>query len=400
MENVRLGDIAELITKGTTPTSIGYQFVENGVNFIKIESIDNNGIINKSNVSYITDECNARLSRSQLKENDILFSIAGAIGRVAIVNKAVLPANTNQALAIIRLGEKYNKKFFKYLLVSNYIKKQYEKRKQGVAQINLSLTDISDLQIPVVSEKQQEKIVKELEKVEKLINVNKKQIELLDELIKAKFTEMFGDPIINTKKWNKTCLKELTETIVNGNTPKGGDKVYVDEGIMFFRSQNVWKNRLEMDNIAYIDIDTHNKMKKSSLKHNDILITKTGRINTENSSLGRTAIYTGEDDKANINGHVYLVRLKKNIINHEFVLFILTSDEYREHIRNVCVGGIDKRQLNKDHIENFPIIIPPIELQEDFAKIVKKIEKQKIIYEENLKSLEELNEKLMNKYFN
>lgn len=187
---------------------------------------------------------------------------------------------------------------------------------------------------------------------------------------------MFGDPIINQLKWKIVRLKDISTKIMSGNTPKGGEQAYVKSGIEFYRSQNVWKNKIEKDDIAYIDLDTHKKMLKSSLMHNDLLITKTGRINTENSSLGRTALYDGEDDKANINGHVYLVRLKDGEM-HEYILRILISDSYREYIRSVCVGGIDKRQLNKEHIENFPIIYPPIELQKKFIKFVKQVDKQK-----------------------
>ena len=186
---------------------------------------------------------------------------------------------------------------------------------------------------------------------------------------------MFGDPILNDKNWEVKKLKDLSTLIMSGNTPKGGKNVYVDDGIMFFRSQNVWRKRLELDDIAYIDEKTNNSMKKSQLKHGDLLITKTGRINTENSSLGRTAIYLGEDGQANINGHVYLVRLNKEV-NHDYILEILISKEYREYIRSVCVGGIDKRQLNKEHIEDFPIIYPPIELQKEFTDKVKQIDKQ------------------------
>ncbi|MCX7749205.1 MAG: restriction endonuclease subunit S [Clostridia bacterium] len=187
---------------------------------------------------------------------------------------------------------------------------------------------------------------------------------------------MFGDPVTNPMGWKLERLKKLSAKIMSGNTPKGGNQVYVEMGIAFFRSQNVWRNRLELDDIAYIDKETHNKMGKSSLKNRDILMTKTGRINTENSSLGRAAMYLGEDDCANINGHVYLIRLKKGIVN-EFILFILTTDEYREYIRSVCVGGIDKRQINKEHIEEFPIILPPQELQIQFADFVKQVDKSK-----------------------
>lgn len=152
------------------------------------------------------------------------------------------------------------------------------------------------------------------------------------------------------------------------------------------------------EDIAFIDQNTHNKMMKSSLKYKDILMTKTGRINTENSSLGRAALYLGEDDNANVNGHVYLIRLNKDII-HEFVLHILTTKEYRGHIRSVCVGGIDKRQLNKEHIEDFPIIQPPVSLQNQFAERVQAIEKQKAQAQASLEKAEELFASLLQKSF-
>ena len=209
---------------------------------------------------------------------------------------------------------------------------------------------------------------------------------------------MFGDPVKNEKGWETIKLKDLTSKILSGNTPKGGSENYIENGIMFFRSQNVWKNKLVLDDIAYIDEKTHLKMKNSSLKHKDILMTKTGRINTENSSLGRASIYYGEDNKANINGHVYLIRLKENVIN-EFVLYILVSNSYRDLIRNVCVGGIDKRQLNKEHIEDFPIINPPLESQLNFVNKFKNIELQKALVKQQAQQSEDLFQALLQQSF-
>ena len=108
---VRLGDIATVITKGTTPTSIGFDFQNEGVNFVKIESVDENGHFICEKFDHISDECHKKLKRSQLQENDILFSIAGAIGRTTIVTKNI-PDNCivcgNPARIINRNGEKVN----------------------------------------------------------------------------------------------------------------------------------------------------------------------------------------------------------------------------------------------------------------------------------------------------
>jgi type I restriction enzyme S subunit len=119
---------------------------------------------------------------------------------------------------------------------------------------------------------------------------------------------------------------------------------------------------------------------------------------TENSSLGRAAMFLGEDNTANVNGHVYLIRLKKDEAN-EFILHILTTKEYRNLIREVCVGGIDKRQLNKDHIEEFPIIYPPLKHQYDFVTKLLLTQNQKKQLEVSAKESKNLFNKLMNLNF-
>jgi len=98
----KLGELTHVITKGTTPTTFGRPFTEEGIHFVKVESVDNQGAIREEKLAYIDEETHALLKRSQLAKNDILYSIAGAIGRVALVPERILPANTNQALAIIR----------------------------------------------------------------------------------------------------------------------------------------------------------------------------------------------------------------------------------------------------------------------------------------------------------
>ena len=187
---------------------------------------------------------------------------------------------------------------------------------------------------------------------------------------------MFGDPVENPFGWTVKRLRELSLLITNGNTPKGGSENYVSKGIIFLRSQNVWRNRIDFDDVVYIDEATHADMAKSSVHDKDILITKTGRINTENSSLGRAALFRGDDNSANINGHVYLVRLNGTVVP-EYVVAILTGESYRRYIRKVCVGGIDKRQINLDQVEDFPIILPPQEQQEQFAAFVTQTDKSK-----------------------
>ena len=246
----------------------------------------------------------------------------------------------------------------------------------GATRQKLTQATMRKMLIPKRSLEEQKTIVNKLAITQSIITHRKQQLLKLDELVKARFVEMFGEPIDNPMKWQVKPLKKLSTLITNGNTPKGGSENYVDSGIIFLRSQNVWRNRIDLSDVAYIDEATNQKMRKSIVKHKDILITKTGRINTENSSLGRAALYLGQDDSANINGHVYLVRLNDSVVP-EFVVTILTGEAYRKYIRKVCVGGIDKRQINLDQVEEFPIILPPIEQQKAFADFSNQINKSK-----------------------
>lgn len=192
IKRVRLSEIAELVTKGTTPTTLGYEFQDTGVNFLKIECFSEKGDYIQNKATHISEECHEKLKRSQLKEGDILFSIAGVIGRVAIVTRNMLPANINQALAIIRIKkDDIYLPYVKLILTSPLIKKQFERKKQGVAQLNISLKDINDLEIPLPEIGKQIEYANSFKKVEKLIYTRQYQLQKLDELVKARFVEMF-----------------------------------------------------------------------------------------------------------------------------------------------------------------------------------------------------------------
>jgi type I restriction enzyme, S subunit len=299
---------------------------------------------------------------------------------------------------IISYNEKLINKRYLLHFLPNELK--YIEDKTAYATVkHLSINTINDIQIPLPPLSTQKRIAEILDAADALRRKDQELLKKYDELAQAIFIDMFGDPVKNEKGWEVKKLGDISIKIHSGNTPKGGSNVYVKKGITFFRSQNVWKNKLIYDDIAFIDDKTHTSMMKSSLKNKDILMTKTGRINTENSSLGRAALFLGEDDTANLNGHVYLIRLQNNQV-HEFVVHILTTKEYRALIRDTCVGGIDKRQLNKDHIEDFPIIYPPIHSQRNFSELSNNIQIEKRNLELSAIKSEGIFNSLIQKAFN
>ena len=157
-ESKPLSDLTSLITKGTTPTSVGFNFEEDGIKYIKAENICEDTSINLNDCMHISQDCHNTLKRSQLQNGDILFSIAGVIGRVGVITKECLPANTNQALAIIRFdtSKEINKEYAKHALLSPFVESQWKMKKRGAAQMNISLKDVGDINIPLPSLAKQE----------------------------------------------------------------------------------------------------------------------------------------------------------------------------------------------------------------------------------------------------
>lgn len=163
---VRLGDICSLITKGTTPKS----YTTSGVAFVKTEAFEDSRII-PERLSYVDNETHTTfLKRSILEEDDILISIAGTIGKCAMVPKDILPANTNQALAIIRLADGNSPKYVMYVLQSDIMKRYMAKSIKGSAQPNLNLQQLNDFIFPLPSLAEQMRLVHLLDNFEKICN--------------------------------------------------------------------------------------------------------------------------------------------------------------------------------------------------------------------------------------
>lgn len=181
-EEKKLGDMCSLITKGTTPTSIGFNFTASGINFIKVESIDKSGNIDFEKIAFISNQCHQVLSRSQIHEGDILFSIAGALGRTAIVKNNICPANINQAIGIIRLNKNMiNLHYLYYFLNKNDFQQMLNTISVTGAQPNLSLTNLNNFEIKFP------KSVKEQTRIANLLSDMDAEIENLEKkLAKAK----------------------------------------------------------------------------------------------------------------------------------------------------------------------------------------------------------------------
>ena len=382
MKKYRLGDLAVMITKGTTPTSLGFDFVDEGINFVKIESIAENGDFLTDKFAHISAECDNKLSRSQLRKNDILFSIAGAIGRTAIVTEEILPANTNQALAIIRVPEGViDYSYLKYVLQSASVVEQFEKKKQGVAQLNISLRDISDFFIPLCSVEQQNLIVATIDKVSELIALRKQQLAKLDELVKSRFIEMFGEVETNIQRFTMKRMDECCK-FIGGAQP---DKSYfeyekTDENVRLIQIRDYKSDKF----ITYIP----KEMARKTCTAEDIMV---GRYGPPIFQIlgGIEGAYNVALMKA-VPSKEFNVEYFRNFLKSEKLLRYLESFSQR-------TAGQDGIQIDK--LNAYPCFVPPIELQNQFATFVEQVDKSKLAIQKSLEQLETLKKALMQKYF-
>ena len=388
----RLGELCEIVSGSTPKTSI-QEYWDGNIKWITPAELNDDSYIITDSVRKITELGVRKTGLSPFPAGTVILSSRAPIGKVAIAGCEMY---CNQGFKNLICSERISNRYLFWFLKGNT--EYLNSLGRGATFKEISKQIVSSIEINVPNIKEQEDAVSVLEQVSSIIQLRKQELSQLDDLVKARFVEMFGEPIDNPKGWETKKLKDLSTLITNGNTPKGGSENYVENGIMFLRSQNVWRNRLDLSDVAYIDEATNQKLSKSVVMHNDILITKTGRINTENSSLGRATLYSGVDRSANINGHVYLVRLKETVVP-EFVVTILTGEAYRRYIRKVCVGGIDKRQINLDQVEDFPIIMPPIHLQQQFSDFVQEVDKSKVVVQKALDDAQLLFDNLMQQYF-
>ena len=362
---IQLSEIAELITKGTTPTTMGFDFQENGVNFLKIECFDENGGFVESKVTHISEECNKKLRRSQLKEGDILFSIAGAIGRVAIVTKEMLPANTNQALAIIRIvDEQIYLPYVKLILTSPIVTNQLEKKKQGVAQLNLSLKDINEILMPLPSKKQQIELADLFKKVADVIYKRNAELLSLDNLIKARFVEMF-------ESVQETCeIGYYIKALIAGKSLAGEseceNKVLKTGAVSF--------DYFDASQIKNLPVD-YKPQKEHLVNVGDLIIS---RMNTAELT-GATAYVWSVPDKVYIPDRLWKAILEEKC-NPIFVWQMLIQPSTKEQIQRECSGTSGSmKNISKAGMLGIKVKKVNIDMQNDFADFVKQVDKSKFM---------------------
>ena len=251
---------------------------------------------------------------------------------------------------------------------------------------------LKELKINYPSAEKQKEIVKILDNIVHVIDFRKKQLHQLDELVKARFVEMFGNPVLNQKNWKIEKLCDITSKIGSGATPKGGKESYIVDGISLIRSMNVHNGQFEYKELAHISDEQAERLENVTVEKNDVLLNITG------ASVARSCIVPFNVLPARVNQHVCIIRCK-DFVSSIFLNHLFIEDNYQDLLWELAGSGATREAITKQQIENLQIIMPPIELQEQFATFVEQADKSKFAVQKALDEAQTLFDSLMQEYF-
>ena len=387
MKHYRLGDICNIVSGGT-PSRSNPLFWDGGtIPWIKIGNITKKYV--DSADEYITQEGLDGSSAKMLPAGTILYTIFATLGEVGILK---IDACTNQAISglMIKNPEQVRTDYIYYYLKS---KKSYVSNiGRGVAQNNINMSMLRDFDIPLPDVEQQDEIVTVLERTGSVIEARKTELNKLDELIKARFVEMFGNPVTNEKGWPSKFMSELTTKIGSGATPKGGKESYREEGITLIRSMNVHNGEFDYKDLAHISDEQAAKLDGVTIEPNDVLLNITG------ASVARSCVVPNEILPARVNQHVCIIRCKEHVIP-EFLNKLLIDDNYQSLLWSIAGSGATREAITKQQVEELQIILPPITTQKEFVEFVKQVDKSKVEVQKVLEETQLLFDSLMQEYF-
>jgi type I restriction enzyme S subunit len=415
------------ITKGSTPTSYGFEYMSEGTSFVKTENINSFGQIEKSN-QYIDSKCHEFLKRSQLADKDLLFSIAGTIGRVGRVNAEILPANTNQALAIIR-GDWNNvdNAFLFYYLRSPIIQKEAEHSVVGVGRANLSLTDIGDFTFLLPPLPEQNRIVQKIEELFTKLDEGVKELQaakaqikryrqsVLKHAFEGKLTEEWRKknkvgsepatvilekikeerkkalgnkykelPAVDTTDlpelpagWVWTVVGQIANISGGKRLPKGKSYIEGKSGFPYIRVTDFENMTVDVNNLKYLDEATHKVIKQYIIRKEDLYISIAGTI-------GKAGYIPDELDGANLTENAARIKFY-NSLDKKYIAYCINSEFCQSQIKSLTISS-NQPKLALFRIEQ--IFVPFCRVSEQQI-IIAEIERLFSVADETEKTIDE-----------
>ena len=378
----KLGEVCIQITDGSHNPPSGVEQSE--YLMLSSKNIDDDFITLDSPRFLSHSDYIAENKRTTVSEGDLLMTIVGTVGRVAIVPKELNGICLQRSVAVIKPErEIVNNRYLMYQLQN--MRPFLEKEARGVAQKGIYLKQVSQLDIKLPGLEQQKQIVKVLDKVTELISLRKQQLTKLDELVKARFVEMFGDPVKNTMDWEIKSLSELGE-INRGvskarprNSPEllGGPYPLIQTG--------------EVANAKTYITSFNSTYSEKGLAQSKMWPKGTLCI-TIAANIAQTSILTFDACfPDSVVGFISRNMTNELFIHYWFSFFQKILDEQAPQVA--------QKNINLKILSELNVIVPPLSLQNRFAAFVECVDQQKQTVQQSLEKLEVMKKALMQEYF-
>lgn len=365
---VRLGAFAETISKGTTPKGGSAAYVDEGVNFLRVENLTSEGYISHSKITHITEEMHENyLKRSILKANDLLISIAGSLGKSAIVRECDLPINTNQAIAFVRLfADKIDVNYIRNTIESPLINSVLTKQTKVTSIPNLTLEIIKDCPIPLPPFLEQQRIVERIEELfAKLDEAKERLQEVADSFAVRKASilhKAFTGELIGKKIEQLVPLESLVDLIKIG--PFGSalhESDYIENGIPLVNPKHIVQQHIVPQSKISISEEKAEELSSYRLKANDIVLGRRGE-------MGRCAPVSAREENWICGTGSMIIRLKEEYDARLYSL-ILGSQATVTYLENSAVGSTLKN-LNEKIVRKIPVPQFDIEEQHEIVRLI------------------------------
>ena len=382
----RLGDICIQITDGSHNPPMGVE--QSNYLMLSSKNIDDD-YITLNDPRYLSQEdFEAENRRTNIKPNDLLITIVGTIGRVAIVPNSLTEFCVQRSVAVLKPKPEivYNRFLMHYL---QSMRPYLEQESRGVAQKGIYLKQLSNLSIILPPLDEQRKIAAVLDKVSDLIAKRRQQLDKLDEIVKSRFIEMFGVYPANPMGWEIGTIRDIVTEVRYGSS-----RPAVDGGkYPYLRMNNItYGGELDLSDTKRIDIPD-NELDKCTVRRGDVLFNRTN----SKELVGKTCVYD-RDEMMVLAGFVIRIRVKDCILP-EFLSAFLNTDFSKQMLLGMCKTAIGQANINAQELQNIGLYLPPVELQRRFIQFKKETDKSKLAIQKSLGKLEILKKSLMQKYF-
>ena len=368
-----------------------------GIPVLRTTNFTNEGVVDYKNVVTRTIT-KKNIEEKFLRKGDIIIEKSGGsdkfpVGRVIYFEGEDNTYLFNNFTGLLRVKnqEIWYPRYVFYSLFANYRRggtRMFENKTTGIHNLKLAHY-ISQYEVNEIVKEEQISVCDKLDKLYVIINEMKQQLRLLDDLIKARFVELFGNPVLNEKGWESNLLAQLTLKIGSGATPKGGREAYQEEGIALIRSMNVYNGKFEYKDLAHISDEQAAKLDNVIIKESDVLLNITG------ASVARSCVVPNQILPARVNQHVCIIRCKE-CIEPIFLNRLLIDDNYQKLLWEIAGSGATREAITKQQVERLKIILPPIELQNQFADFVRQVDKSKLMFQKLDQKLNILRQKAGN----